>query len=359
MHVDFDHFYAQCEEIRRPELRARPTVVCVFSGRGGDSGAVATANYAAREFGVKSGMPIRAARARLKGKAPDAEFVPVDFAHYAGVSRAAMDAMEGFADVFEYVGKDEAYMDVTRRSGGSWGPAAHLAQQVKNAVRDAAGITCSAGVTPNKLLSKIASDYRKPDGLTVVTPEKVEAFLEPLGTGDIPGIGGKTAARLGEMGIRTIGELRAADAFALQQRFGRAAGARMRSAAMGLDADPVAEREPNVQYSRIATLERDSADYGFLAGSLDGLCAGVHRAVAADGRLFKSVGVLLVQADLTQRTKSRMLRRPTADPAELRRSAGQLLREALLSQRIPVRRLGVRVSELSEVGGQSSMDSFV
>ena len=359
LHVDFDYFYAQCEEVRRPELKTRPVVVCVFSDRGGDSGAVATANYEARRYGVKSGMPIAFARRRLAAE-PRTEFLPTDFGHYSDVSQAAMDAMRGFADVFEYVGKDEAYLDVTRSAGGDLDRAAHTAQKVKNAVRERTRLTCSVGVTPNKLLSKIASDYNKPDGLTVVKPEMVEAFLEKIDVRDIPGIGGKTERRLAAMGMRRIADLRGADVFELQREFGRKLGTYMHAAAAGKSDDPVAEREPRVQYSRIATLRRDSAEYGLLAESLPGLCADLHEAVAADRKLFRSVGVQLVLADMSQRSRSRMLRGPTADQAEMLRAAERLLQAALREgDGPPVRRIGVKISELSDMRGQSRMDMFV
>lgn len=360
LHVDFDYFYAQCEEVRRPELRTGPVVVCVFSGRGGDSGAVATANYEARRYGVKSGMPIAFARRRLSAE-PRAAFLPTDFDHYSDVSQAAMDAMRGFADTFEYVGRDEAYLDVTSSSGGDLEKASHTAQKVKNAVRERTRLTCSVGVTPNKLLSKIASDYNKPDGLTVVKPEMIEAFLDKVGIRDIPGIGGKTEKRLAEMGMRKIGDLRAADVFELQREFGRKIGAHIHAAAFGRSGDPVAEREPRVQYSRIVTLKRDSAEYDFLAGSLPALCSDLHGSVSADRKLFRSVGVQLVLADMSQTTRSRMLRASTADKSEMIRVAKLLLRDALVggaAEEAPVRRLGVRISELSDMRGQSSMDMF-
>ena len=358
LHVDFDYFYAQCEEVRRPELRTRPVVVCVYSDRGGDSGAVATANYTARRYGVRSGMPISLAKRRLAGE-PSAAFLPTDFDHYSEVSQRAMDAMRGFADVFEYVGKDEAYLDVSARTGGDFERAAHTAQQIKNEVRNRTRLTCSVGVTPNKLLSKIASDYRKPDGLTVVEPGEAGDFLGPLRIRDIPGIGGKTEKRLAELGMRTVGDLRRMDVFELQREFGRKPGTYIHNASIGRSDDPVAEREPSVQYSKIVTLARDSDDYEFLSGALRSVCDELHGVVTRNNRLFKSVSVQFVQADMSQKSRSRMLRSPTADPGELRRSADRLLREALRDQGAPVRRLGVKVSELSEVRGQSSIDSFL
>ncbi len=356
-HVDFDYFYAQCEEIRRPELRHRPVCVCVYSDRGGESGAIATANYAAREFGVRSGAPIASARRALEGR-DDAVFLPVDFDYYSGVSEGAMEAMRGFADVFEYVGRDEAYLDVTGRTGGSFDAAAHLAQQVKNEIRRRQKLGCSVGVSPNKLLSKIASDYRKPDGLTVVRPGGVEGFLDPMGIRAIPGIGGKAEARFSRMGLRTVGDVRGIDAFALNREFGRRTAAYIYNAVRGEDAEPVREREPNVQYSKITTLKRDSSDYGFLSESIAQVCRELHGVVAAKNLAFKSVGVQFVQSDMSSKTRSRLLRSPASSLEDLQKAALQLLGDALAGQDKDVRRLGVRVSELSGAGARGDITSY-
>lgn len=357
LHADFDHFYAQCEETRNPLLRAAPLVVCVFSGRGGDSGAVATANYLARAHGVGSGMAINLARRRLRD-VEGSRFLPVDFAFYEGISERAMGILRGHADTFEYVGRDEAYMDVTQRTSGDYGTARHVAQQVKNDVRSALSLTCSVGVSPNRLVSKIASGHQKPDGLTVVAPGELEGFLGPLGVRRIPGLGKRAEEALVAAGMRTVADVRARSVFALSEVLGRRMGTYLHNASRGIDGEPVAERGPNVQYSRITTLERDSTDAGFLAGAIPRLCAGVHESLAADARTFRSVGVLIVQANMATKSRSVTLRNATSSLAEMERAASSLLREAMESQEVPVRRLGVRVSDLGDAGGQSSMDDY-
>ena len=188
-HIDFDYFYAQCEEIRNSKIKGKCVAVCIFSDRGGDSGAIATANYNARKFGVKSGIPIMLAKNKLKEQ--DAVFLPADFDYYSDMSSKGMEIIEKYADVFEYVGRDEAYLDVTKKTEMSFDNAEHLAQQLKNEIRNSLKLTCSIGISPNKLLSKIASDFKKPDGLTTVKPEQVEQFLSPLKIREIPGIGKK------------------------------------------------------------------------------------------------------------------------------------------------------------------------
>ena len=357
MHVDFDYFYAQCEEVRSPLLKTRPVCVCVYSNRGGDSGAVATANYIARRYGVRSGMPISSAKRKLAG-AEDAKFIPVDFDYYSQISEDAMGVISQFADVFEYIGRDEAYLDVTRRIECDFGRAARLAQQIKNAVKIETKITCSIGVAPNRMIAKIASDFEKPDGLTVVRPEQVGAFLEPLDIRAIPGIGKKTERRLLSMGLKTISDLEGLDLFRLTKEFGRKSGTYIYNAARGINEEPVKEREPRTQYSRIVTLSEDSKDYGFLRKSLEGICSDIHDTVIESGHMFKLVGVHVIQSDLSAKSKSRMLRNPTASAHELQKNAEQLLTEMLKTQKLPIRRLGVRVTELSEMKGQSSITSF-
>lgn len=357
LHVDFDYFYAQCEEVRNPELKIKPVCVCVYSGRDQDSGAVATANYLARRYGARSGMPIRTAMARLRTR-EDAEFLPTDFDYYSDVSERAMGIMRRYADVFEYVGKDEAYLDVTGRAEEDYGVASHLAQQIKNDVRGGVKLTCSVGVSPNKLVSKIASDHKKPDGLTVIRPDMVPDFLRKQKVRDIPGIGRKAEKKLAGMGATTVEQLREMSIFRLCESFGRKNGTYMYDAARGEDCEPVAEREPRVQFSRIVTLKEDSKEFDSLHRDLMRICGDVHRMVQDNRVLFRSVGIQFIHSDLTNRTKSKTLKNPTSGLGELGKAATSLLRDALEGHEKHVRRLGVRVSEFSEARGQFTMDSY-
>ena len=356
-HIDFDYFYAQCEEIRSPELKTKPVCVCVFSDRGGDSGAIATANYTARKYGVKSGIPISFAKKRLEDS-KDAVFLPVDFDLYSEISEKAMQIMKENADVFEYVGRDEAYLDVTKKVDGDFMKASHLAQQIKNSIREKIKLSCSVGISPNKLISKIASDFRKPDGLTVVTPNNTREFLEPLKIRTIPGIGKKTEGVFSEMGLETIQDLKKLDVFALNKEFGRKNGTYIYNAVRGIDNEPVKEREDNIQYSKISTLKKDSIDYQFLSENITELCKEVHNILLKNNRMFKSVAIHLIQSDLSSKTKSRMLRNPTSNLEELQKNADQLLKEVLENQSITIRRVGIKVSEFSEVQGQSNITNY-
>ena len=356
-HIDFDYFYAQCEEVRKPELKTKPVCVCVFSDRGGDSGAIATANYTARKYGVKSGIPITFAKNRLSERS-DSVFLPVDFEYYTEMSEKAMEIMKKEADVFEYVGRDEAYLDVTKRVESDFNKASHLAQQIKNSIRDKIKLSCSIGISQNKLISKIASNYQKPDGLTVVTPEKVEGFLEQLKIRTIPGIGGKTEKIFSEMKIETIQDLKNTDVFTLNNKLGRKSGTYIYNAVRGIDNEPVKEKEGRIQYSKIMTLKKDSKDHSFLTENIKELCKEVHDVIKKNNQMFKSVGIHFVQSDLSNKSRSRMLRNPTADLEELEKNVEQLLGEALENQTITIRRLGVKVAELSEIQGQSDITNY-
>jgi len=356
-HIDFDYFYAQCEEIRDQSLKTKPVCVCIFSDRGGDSGAIATANYIARKYGVKSGMPIKFAKSRLH-QIPDSTFLPADFPFYSDISEKAMEIIRSYGDIFEYVGKDEAYLDVTKKTERNFQTSSHLAQQLKNQIRNELKMTCSVGVSANKLVSKIASNFKKPDGLTVVEPQNMQSFLDPLKIGDIPGVGKITEEKFSDMNLKTIGDLKNVDVFTLNKMFGRKIASYLYNAARGIDEDPVAQRAPTIQYSRIITLKEDSKDFEFLAKSLDEICVDIHQTILKHKKMFKSVGIQFVQSDLTNKTKSKTLKNPTFSLEELKKTALLLLDEALIDQTIVVRRLGIKVTELSDLEGQSSITNF-
>ena len=355
-HVDFDYFYAQCEEIRDSKIKGKCVAVCIFSDRGGDSGAIATANYNARKFGVKSGIPIMLAKNKLKEE--DAIFLPADFDYYSEMSSKGMEIIEKYADVFEYVGRDEAYLDVTKKTEIDFHNAEHLAQQLKNEIRNKLKLTCSVGITPNKLLSKIASDYKKPDGLTTVKPEQVEEFLSPLKIREIPGIGKKTEEVFTQMNVHTIEELREIDIFDLNKIFGRKTGGYIFNSAKGIDAEIVKERPPTIQFSKIVTLKKNSKELEFLRENVIELCVQLNKIAIENNKMYRSIGIQFVNEDLSTKTKSRMLKNPVSNESELKKVTVQLLEEALVEQIMLVRRVGVRISEFSDVEGQSSITNY-
>ena len=359
MHIDFDYFFAQCEEIRKPELRGKPVVVCVFSGRTEDSGVVSTANYVARKYGVKSGIPIKLAKSRLAGMG-DAVFLPLDSIYYKQMSEAAMSMIETHADRFEHVGIDECYIDVSERAA-SFAEAKSLAQEIKNDVKKQTQLTCSIGVAPNKMLAKIASDYQKPDGLTVIEPENAVEFISEMETGKIPGVGPKTSERLVELGVRTIGDLAGFDTFKLIEEFGKKSGTYMHNAAKGMDDDPVAESGEKSQMGRIVTLKSDATEALQMHHDLYELCESVFQKAAEKKMSFRNVGVLLILDNLENVTRSKSLKVHSINFDLLHSTAKSVLEEAVagIGEKRRVRRLGVKLSDLQSSAGQNSMLDFM
>ena len=247
LHVDMDAFYASVEQRDDPSLRGRPVVV---AWRGGRS-VVCAASYEARVFGVRSAMPaIRAERL-----CPQAVFVPPDFVRYKAVSRQVRGIFERHTDLIEPLSLDEAYLDVTGASNGLPSATA-TAEAIRAAIREETQLTASAGVAPNKFVAKIASDFNKPDGLFVVRPHQVQRFLAPLPVGRLPGVGKVMEAKLAELGVSTVSDLRALSAEFLEQRFGRW-GRRLHELSLGIDEHPVVSERPTVQISSEDTFEHD------------------------------------------------------------------------------------------------------
>nr|MDO8133906.1 DNA polymerase IV [Candidatus Njordarchaeum guaymaensis] len=359
MLVDLDYFYAQCEEKRNPSIKDKPVVVCVYSGRTEDSGAVATANYLARKYGVKSGIPISLAKKRLR-EIPDALFLPMDRGFYEEVSERIMSILRGYTDSFEQVGIDEAYLDVTVKVEGQFGEATELAARIKDDVRRQEEITCSIGVGPNKLVAKIASDVKKPDGLTVVEPPQVESFLSPMSVDRILGIGSKTTKRMETMGIKTIGELARYDVQKLTEAFGRNLGTYFHNASLGIDDTPVEEREEVESISRIATLKQNTRDLGIILEKTNQLCEEVHARLVEHGLTFKSVGIVVIMTDLTVHSRSKTLESPTAKLNIIKGTVKELFEKFLVELEKDVRRVGVKVSSLGKQQGvQEQLTDFI
>jgi len=247
VHVDMDAFYASVEQRDDPSLRGKPVVV---AWRGNRS-VVCAASYEARRFGVRSAMPAVTAE-RL---CPDAIFVPPDFTRYKAVSLSVREIFKRHTDLIEPLSLDEAYLDVTRNKTGL-PTATQVAKIIRSQIREELHLTASAGVAPNKFLAKIASDWRKPDGLFVIQPHDVSSFLLPLAVGRIPGVGKVTEARLKQAGISTVGDLQGMSARTLEEMFGRY-GSRLHQLAHGIDHGRVVPNRPTKSISAEDTFERD------------------------------------------------------------------------------------------------------
>ncbi|MDG7008646.1 MAG: DNA polymerase IV [Nitrososphaerota archaeon] len=356
-HIDLDYFYAQVEEVEDPSLTQRPVIVCVFSGRTDDSGVVSTANYRAREFGVHSGMPIVQAKKRLEGKDP--AVIKMDHGKYEAVSSRIMEALEEMVDILEPTGIDEAFFDITAATGGDYAEARKAAGTIKAAILESERLTSSMGIGRSKVVAKLGSDISKPNGLTVILPEHTEAFLNPLPANRLYGVGPKTSAILGEMGVATVAELAKMPPSELTKRFGRKFGGYLSAAASGTDADPVVRGLEPTQYSRIVTLKQDTKDPQEVLSQLEAGIEHVHSKLASTSKSFKTVTVIGILTDLSTKTRSRTFENPVENVAILRGATLELFQELSKSIGRDFRRAGVRVSGLAGLEGQRSLSEFV
>jgi len=370
-HLDMDAFYASVELLRYPELVGLPVVVgggrrhqpvvlpdgtrrfarlAGYTGRG----VATTATYAARDVGVHSGMGLMKAALR----APDAVLLPVDFEQYRLYSRRFKAAVAEVAPLIEDCGIDEIYIELTDLPGAqdsvghdAFGGVRAIAQEIRNNVRRATGLTCSVGVTPNKLLAKIASELDKPDGLTLLTHADLPTRIWPLPVRRINGIGPKAGAKLEALGIHTIGELAACDRPWLVEHFGTSYGRWLDDAAQGRDDRPLSTRSEPVSMSRETTFDRDLhavRDRTELGAVLDELVQQLARDLQRKGYAGKTVGIKLRFDDFKTVTRDLTLAEPTAEADAIRHAAGLCLKRVDFSRRL--RLLGVRMACLRHAG---------
>ena len=367
-HLDMDAFYASVELLRYPELRGRAVVI----GGGRDAqprlladgtrsfsslrhyvgrGVVTTSTYEARKLGVFSAMGMM----KSAVLAPDAVLLPVDFDEYRKYSRAFKAAVRAIAPIVEDRGIDEIYIDLSDLPGVHEDRGQGIGMALKAAVRDATSLNCSIGITPNKLLSKIASELDKPDGLTLLDHADIPARIWPLAARKVNGIGPKAAAKLSALGLETIGDVAAAKPAFLIEHFGKSFGAWMHAAAHGRDERPVVTASEPESISRETTFDRDlhaRRDRGELGAIFTELCTQVAADLSRKGWVGRTIGIKLRFDDFKTVTRDQSIAIPTADPAEIRHVAGQCLKRVDLTRRL--RLLGVRVGSLSRPGAPAS-----
>ena len=338
IHVDLDAFFAAVEQRDLPELRGKPIIV------GGDPrsrGVVSTCSYEARKFGVHSAMPLRTAL----GLCPQGIFVPVDGAKYQRVSREVMAVLRRFTPAVEQVSIDEAFLDVAG-SEALFGTAPEIGRRIKAEVVAATELTVSVGVATNKLIAKVASDLRKPDGLVVVQPGEEAAFLAPLEIRRLWGIGPKTAERLHGLGIRTIGELAALPVETLARALGDHGGT-LHDRALGIDADPViGGGEAAKSVSHETTFAVDVTDPAEIERTLLALTEGVSARLRAAGLRAGTVAVKIRDSQFRTITRQKHLPEPSDLTEPIWRTALELTRPEVRGKKI--RLLGVAATQLGQ-----------
>jgi DNA polymerase IV (DinB-like DNA polymerase) len=347
-HLDMDHFFTAVEERERPELKGKPVVVGADPKEGRGRGVVSTSNYEARKAGVRSGMPI----SRAWRLCPEAVYLPPNFPLYIKASNAVMEIARRHADKFEQWGIDEAFLDVSQRVR-DFDEAEALAEEIKQEIKAKENLTCSIGVGPNKLMAKIASDYQKPDGLTVVRKAEVEAFLAPLPVRRLLWVGRKTEAKLKAIGIETIGDLAKVDPTVLSDMFG-VAGLQMHLNALGVDRSEVEERTGVKSISHETTFEEDTSNTKAVLKAVEELSEDVAKEAAEQRLFFKTVTVKLRYENFETHTRSKTLQFMTNRPEDLKKSARELV-QAYLREDRKVRLIGVRVSTFVSGAKQTTL----
>lgn len=352
-HLDMDAFFAAIEERDTPSLRGLPLVVGADPRGGRGRGVVSTANYRAREYGIHSALPIsqawRLSQAAARQGNPPATFLPVDMEKYARVSACIMGILHRFVPVVEQASIDEAYLDLS--STGSYAEAGSLCRAIKQAIKDEERLTASVGIGPNKLVAKIASGLHKPDGLTVVPDQEVEAVLAALPVRTIPGIGPKTETVLAQRGIRLIRDLVRCSQTELQTMFGKR-GLDFYDMARGKDESPVSEEHEVRSVGEQETFEQNTHDPLFLSERLTVMCEEVMVRLREEGfASFRTVVLTVRFADFETKSRTHTLPAPTAAPNVLKVEAMKLLMPFLDRRENPslkpIRLIGVRVEKLA------------
>ena len=349
LHCDLDCFYAAVHMRDDPSLRGRPVIV---GGRPESRGVVAAASYEVRAFGVHSAMP----SSRAVRLCPQAVFLPPDFRRYRKESEKIFAIYREITPILQPVSIDEAYLDVTGYLE-PWGTATAVAKEIRRRVREERGLTVSVGVGPSRLIAKIASDFKKPDGLTVVPPQKVVEFLAPLPVRRLHGVGPATERALAEMGVATIADLRTREPEELAARFGRH-GRVLWEYAHGVDERPVEVHQERKSLGTENTYSEDLRGLEPMEGEVLRMAAEVAESLEKRNLAGCTVTLKVRYSDFTTLTRSRTLAWPTCDSPTIFRAARGLLRHATDASSRAVRLLGVTLSGLVHGGGLIQLELF-
>lgn len=358
-HIDFDYFYAQCEEIRKPELRNIPSVVCVYSGREEDSGVVSTCNYEARKYGVKAAMPIRLAKSKLKDV--HSNFLPTDMPYYHEISTKAMRIIQNYGELFEQVSVDECYMDFTKITNSDFDDAKIFAVSLQKNIKDQIKLTCSIGVGPNKLIAKIASGINKPNGITVVRLEDAKQFISNCKIDDIPGIGPKTSKKLETLGIKSVSDISKKGIFELRDALGYKIATFLVNASNAIDYSQIKVRGTSKQIGKIVTLKKDTTSLEQIKLTVENLCTSVFENLENKRQAFRVLTIILILENLQHVSFSKSLKLYSASLDELQKNSLSIINEMIGNNSISldnIRRIGIVVSDLKDISGQDSLLNY-
>ena len=369
-HVDINSFYSSCEEIRDPSLKGKPHAVIMTDEENNNitKGVVATCSYEAKRLGVQSAMPLY----KALNLCPNLLLRAVDKRYYNMISEKVMEILERYADTLEQASIDEAYLDCTRKISSMNVTVDWYSKEIKKKIQDEChGLLTSVGVATTKSAAKIASDYQKPDGLTIVHFEELKKFLEPLEVERISGIGSKTQKILKEeLKIKTIGELARANVQVLIERFGKKPGTWMWKVANGEDDDKVTPRGDHVSLSNESTLENFTQDRHEIHKVLYDLIDELYGRISSYGYQYRTVGIKLVRTDFSIETRETSYNSYKNDRESIELAIDKLLDRFNLSKNqdkneselvttniLPIRKVGLRASNLIRISNKIKSNS--
>ena len=345
MHIDMDAFYSSVEQRENPPLIGKPVIVGADPKEGKGRGVVMGCSYEARKFGVHSALPISIAY-RL---CPNGVYLPPNFTLYEQASEQIIQLLRAFSEKVEQMSIDEAFLDVTEKVS-SFEEATALAQKIKQEIFQKAKLTCSIGIAPKKAIAKIASDLKKPDGLTSVPPQKIREFLDPLPVTKISGVGKKSSELLAGVGIVAIGQLASTHPSRLTEIFGKY-GTRIWQIANGIDEEEVVTASAIKSISSETTFDEDVLDRTKVMRAFDSIIQDVHARVQSQNLLFRTIGIKVRLEDFETFTRARTHTRYTNEKSIIEEYVRELFREFESSPR-KIRLVGVRVSSLKDLDSE-------
>lgn len=343
--LDLDYFFAQCEILRKPDIKGKPVVIVIPTVRE-NSGAVATCNYEARNLKIRSAMPLSLAK-KLANK--ETTFINADKDYYTQVSDTVFGIVDLYSEKVEQVSVDEAYFDLSSAQG--FEKAIETVEKIKQRIRSETGLTCSIGLATNKLIAKMASEEKKPDGFFVVKESEVQNFIKQKQVGKLFGLGPKSEEALSKIGVKTISELQNVSKEELLKLFGNARGEQFFNFARGIDEREVTPNREKKQISRMITLSKDSSDFNEMKENVSFLCERVYAETIKLKKKFKTASIIIITPKFETITKSKTFVESINTLEELRAATEGLLQDYLSTALKSIRRLGVRVSNFEDAYG--------